>query len=306
VDTTGFPVVSVLAAGGDQQLACSGTDCLLVWTDTRNAGYDVYGSRIDAAVGSTVGADDIPISTAGYDQMSPSVACAGTACMAVAGPPAGRLPHRRTAPIDRAGGTVVDSDGIPITPRRCSLTQPNQFPVVAFAPSHWLIARQDYLPERDVRRPPTRHRHGDDPDGIFPALAPTPSEAGRRLRRRRSRSPGWTHGPDPWRLGNPVDATAAAVDAAAAGLTSYADRVAVGAAQPSAWSGAGRAAAPVNGDVYAVRADRSAGLVVDGGIIPLAISGNDESWPAVACAGDDCGWCGSVTCPRSPPPASAW
>lgn len=72
--------IAVSTASGSQMtpaIAFGGTNYLIVWLDTRNGGYDIYGARINPT-GTVLDPAGIPICTNISSQMAPAVAFDGT------------------------------------------------------------------------------------------------------------------------------------------------------------------------------------------------------------------------------------
>jgi hypothetical protein len=72
--SSSFPVGIAIAtaAQGDPEVACVGTTSLVVWHDSRNGTFDIYGTRVNAS-GDILDPTGIAISTATGDQKFPTV-----------------------------------------------------------------------------------------------------------------------------------------------------------------------------------------------------------------------------------------
>lgn len=123
-------------------VAFNGTCYLVVWQDSRNPSYDIYGARVSLA-GMVLDPDGLPVCTHVNSQRSPAVAAAGDTFLVV-------WEDNRNTSSDwdiygtrvTSAGTVLDPDGIPIS----TAARRQQDPEVAFNGTHYLVTWSD---ERD-------------------------------------------------------------------------------------------------------------------------------------------------------------
>ncbi|MDI7266687.1 MAG: hypothetical protein QME96_01675, partial [Myxococcota bacterium] len=88
VDPSGLPLdaepIPIAAAPADQlepTVDFDGAHYLVIWTDSRNGGYDIYGARVDPS-GIVLDPDGLPLVTPENSQTSPAVAFNGTSHLA--------------------------------------------------------------------------------------------------------------------------------------------------------------------------------------------------------------------------------
>jgi len=138
LDTAG---IAISVMGSNQHapsVAFDGTNYLVVWEDYRGVWSDIYGARVDQA-GTFLDGASIAISTAGGDQLAPSVAFDGTNYMVV------WRDLRDDENISIYGarvtqtGTVLDPSGIVVV-QACWPANP----AIAFDGTDYLIAWEDY------------------------------------------------------------------------------------------------------------------------------------------------------------------
>jgi hypothetical protein len=77
LDQTDIPISATAAVNPSPRVASAGGDFLIVWEDTRNGSYDVYGARVSGA-GAVLDPQGIPIARNGAAQGSPCVASSST------------------------------------------------------------------------------------------------------------------------------------------------------------------------------------------------------------------------------------
>jgi len=135
--------IAISTAASNQELhsvAFDGTNYLVVWDDYRSgSNYDIYGARVSPS-GSVLDPSGIPISTAAYDQGSPSVAFDGTNCLVVwSSYVAGGTQDIYGARVSPSG-TVLDPSGIPISTAANSQNSPS----VAFDGTNYLVVWMSY------------------------------------------------------------------------------------------------------------------------------------------------------------------
>jgi hypothetical protein len=132
--------IVISAAAGDQEapaVAFGGTSYLVVWRDTRNGSYDIYGARLSPG-GEVLDAEAIPITIAGNSQTDASVAFGDSTYLVV-------WTDSRNGTEDVYGtrvtgaGAVLDSAGIAIS----TASGAQHYPSVAYQGTLWLVAWQD-------------------------------------------------------------------------------------------------------------------------------------------------------------------
>jgi hypothetical protein len=115
--SSGGPLQSDESAGEHYSpaVAFDGTNYLVVWTDSRPAGYDIYGARVSQA-GTVLDPGGFAISTAPASQEVPALAFDGTNFLVTwtDNRSGSGWPDVYGARVSRAG-TVLDPDGIPIS-----------------------------------------------------------------------------------------------------------------------------------------------------------------------------------------------
>jgi hypothetical protein len=138
IDSLGIPISTANLDQRNPSVAFDGTNYLVVWQDSRNGYYDIYGTRV-SPYGMVIDSLGIAISTASSPQRNPSVAFDGTNYLVV-------WDDRRNgsyydiygARID-SSGTVLDPDGIEIS---CALYN-QTYPSVSFSGSSYLVVWED-------------------------------------------------------------------------------------------------------------------------------------------------------------------
>ena len=135
--------IAITAAAYDQSrpdVAFDGSNFLVVWEDERGSSCDIYGARVSQA-GAVLDPQGIAISTAQYDQESPSVAFDGTDFL-VAWQHYfinGYLFNIHGARVTPSG-TVLDPQGIPIS----TSSDDERSPAVAFDGVNLLVVWEGY------------------------------------------------------------------------------------------------------------------------------------------------------------------
>jgi hypothetical protein len=120
------------------RVAYGGSSSLVVWQDSRNGKWDIYGARVDQS-GHVLDKDGIRISTAVGDQTDPSVAFNGSSYLVV-------WSDGRAVGGRNIFGTLVNTDGTVVTKDGRSITtaiDDQLYPAVRANGSTWLVAWQD-------------------------------------------------------------------------------------------------------------------------------------------------------------------
>ncbi|MCY7418581.1 MAG: hypothetical protein LH650_08820, partial [Chloroflexi bacterium] len=81
-DPAGLPVSTAAGSQSEPDVVFDGTNHMVVWTDSRSGGADIYGSRVSPA-GGVLNASGIAISAATGSQISPSIAHDGSSHLVV-------------------------------------------------------------------------------------------------------------------------------------------------------------------------------------------------------------------------------
>ena len=125
-------------AGGSSAAASDGSDYLVVWEDSRNGSYDIYGARV-SRLGVVSPAEDIPICRLASKQAAPSVAFLGNSYLVV-------WEDYRNAKAQIFGtlvstrGVVVDTNGFLIGTSSKGAYSPS----VAANGADYFVAWEDY------------------------------------------------------------------------------------------------------------------------------------------------------------------
>ncbi len=161
----GLSTRNAIASESDPVVAWNGTNYLVVWVDARNGNSDIYGTLIDTS-GRVLGSDSVPISVAGGEQVTPSVAWNGSAFL-VAWDDARNGGHDIYGTEVSATGTVSSPTGVAYSTAAGDQTAPS---VTANGSSFlvaWVDARSGVSFEDDIYA--TRISAGglvQDPGGI--------------------------------------------------------------------------------------------------------------------------------------------
>jgi hypothetical protein len=137
IDTS---IVYVPAASYQESpaIAFDGTNYLVVWEDNRSSGYsDIYGARVSTA-GVVLDSAGIAISTAAYNQVSPSVAVGDSTYLIVWQDLRNGNNGIYGARLNQAGA-VLDPNGIPIS----TALNHQESPSIAFDGTNYLVVWQD-------------------------------------------------------------------------------------------------------------------------------------------------------------------
>jgi hypothetical protein len=139
LDTNGIPISTVPGDKYSISIAFDGTNYLVVWQDKRNSNnFDIYGARINQA-GVVLDPNGIAISATTYQEISPSVAFAGTNYLVV-------WMDGRSGDYDIYGarvnqsGTVLDPNGIAMSTELDAQCCPS----IAFDGTNYFVVWHDY------------------------------------------------------------------------------------------------------------------------------------------------------------------
>jgi hypothetical protein len=137
LDAAGFPVSTASGKQERPAIAYDGLRYLVLWQDSRNSGYDIYGTRVSTG-GSVLEPWGIMVSDARADQTRPAAASDGSAFFAVWEDGRNVYDDIYAARIS-AAGSVLDSAGIAVC--NASLAQENAD--VAFDGERYAVVWQD-------------------------------------------------------------------------------------------------------------------------------------------------------------------
>jgi hypothetical protein len=138
LDISGIPISTATDGQSTPAVAYDGTNFLVVWRDSRNNSYDIYGARV-SGIGAVLDTSGIPISTATHYQYTPAVAHDGTNFLVV------WQDNRSGTNYDIYGarvsstGAVLDISGIPIS----TAANAQEYPAVAHNGTNFLVVWQD-------------------------------------------------------------------------------------------------------------------------------------------------------------------
>ncbi|SEM33953.1 hypothetical protein SAMN05444354_11549 [Stigmatella aurantiaca] len=137
IDIAGIPISTAINTQSYPAVAYNGTHFLVVWQDSRNGSYDIYGARVSSA-GTVLDTSGIPISTATYSQYYPSVTHDGTNFLVVWDDIRGSNYDIYAARVNNAG-SVLDLSGIPVS----TATGSQRYPAAAYNGTNFLVVWQD-------------------------------------------------------------------------------------------------------------------------------------------------------------------
>jgi hypothetical protein len=138
LDPSGIPVSTAASDQWYPAVAFDGTNCIVVWQDYRNGGYDIYGARVTPA-GIVLDPSGIPVSTVMNGQWYPAVTFDGANFLVV-------WTDERNLSYDiymarvTPSGSVLDPSGIPVS----MAVDWQAYPAVAFDGTNSLVVWQDY------------------------------------------------------------------------------------------------------------------------------------------------------------------
>jgi hypothetical protein len=140
LDPDGIPVSTAMNDQYVPAIAFDGVNFLVTWNDYRSGSYsDIYAARVTPQ-GTVLDPGGIPVSTATDHQYVPAVAFNGTNFLVVwtdyRGGSYSDIYAARVAPQ----GTVLDSNGIPVS----TATNYQEYPAVAFDGANFLVTWEDY------------------------------------------------------------------------------------------------------------------------------------------------------------------
>jgi hypothetical protein len=141
LDPGGIAISTAAYQHGAPAIAFDGTNCLVVWSDSRSGtGYDIYCARVSAG-GSVLDPAGIAVSTAAGDQREPVVAFDGTNYL-VAWHDCRNGSYNPDIYCARvsAGGSVLDPAGIAVS----TAVGYQWYPAVAFDGTNYLVAWEDH------------------------------------------------------------------------------------------------------------------------------------------------------------------
>jgi hypothetical protein len=133
------PAYDLAASNQDlPDVAFDGTNYLVVWRDSRNGNYNIYGARVSAG-GIVLDPSGIAISIAAYGQWYPAVAFDGTNYLVVWEGNSGVTGYDIYGARVSTGGVVLDPGSIPISVAAGG----EHFPAIAFDGTNYLVVWQD-------------------------------------------------------------------------------------------------------------------------------------------------------------------
>jgi len=141
LDASGIAISTALGDESHPAVTFDGTNCLVVWTDSRSVSLNIYGARVSAG-GTVLDTSGIAISTAANRQYYPAVAFDGTNCLVVWIDYRSESPDIYGARVS-AGGTVLDTSGIAIS----TAANDQLWPALGRGPTcQLLIVYQSFMP----------------------------------------------------------------------------------------------------------------------------------------------------------------
>ena len=139
IDTVGILISSAVNYQTNPSVSFDGTNYFIVWQDYRNGSNDIYGARV-TPFGEVLDTLGIPISTAPFNQLSPSVAFDGVNYFVVWEDYRNNFysPDIYGARVTPEG-IVLDTAGIPVS----TASSGQRFPFVVFGETNYLVVWAD-------------------------------------------------------------------------------------------------------------------------------------------------------------------
>ena len=143
-DPNGLPLFTTDNSQYVPSVAAGSNGYLVVWEDSRNGNYDIYGARVTTA-GVVSDPNGLPISTANNDEYSPAVAASGSGYLVVWEDYRNESADIYGARVTTAG-LVSDPNGLPISTNDAS----QFYPAVAASSSGFLVVWHDRRDGQDI------------------------------------------------------------------------------------------------------------------------------------------------------------